>query len=69
MGVAAGVITLTACGSDSGSGDGLVMTVWGGETDKAAYQKRIDLLVRKFPELKVKLQLIPARRTRRRCRR
>jgi multiple sugar transport system substrate-binding protein len=59
MGVAAGVITLTACGSDSGSGDGLVMTVWGGEPDKKAYQARIDLLVKKYPEMKVKLQLIP----------
>ena len=67
MGLAAGVITLTACGSDSdkGSSEGnataadLVMTVWGGESDKTAYQKRIDLLVKKFPELKVTLQLIP----------
>ena len=68
MGLAAGVITLTACGSDSddkGSTSGnataanLVMTVWGGENDKTTYQKRIDLLVKKFPELKVTLQLIP----------
>lgn len=59
IGLAAGVVTLTACGSSAGSSDGLVMTVWGGETDRAAYQKRIDLLVKKFPELKVKLQLIP----------
>jgi multiple sugar transport system substrate-binding protein len=59
MGVAAGVITLTACGSSSGTGDSLVMTVWGGEPDRTAYQKRIDMLVKKFPELKVKLQLIP----------
>jgi multiple sugar transport system substrate-binding protein len=66
MGVAAGIITLTACGSDSDSGSGssdsasLVMTVWGGETDKTTYQKRIDLLVKKYPELKVTLQLIPS---------
>ena len=67
MGLAAGVITLTACGSDSDKGSSagnataanLVMTVWGGESDKTAYQKRIDLLVKKFPELKVTLQLIP----------
>ncbi|TPQ19224.1 ABC transporter substrate-binding protein [Streptomyces sporangiiformans] len=61
LGVAAGVITLTACGSSSGSGDEpLVMTVWGGETDRATYQKRINLLVKKYPDLKVKLQLIPS---------
>lgn len=58
---AAGVITLTACGSDS-SGDGgdgaLVMTVWGGEVDKAAYQARIDALVEAHPEMSVTLQLI-----------
>ncbi|MER5184904.1 sugar ABC transporter substrate-binding protein [Streptomyces sp. NPDC002896] len=61
LGVAAGVITLTACGSSSGSSDEpLVMTVWGGETDRTTYQKRIDLLVKKYPDLKVKLQLIPS---------
>src|SRR5439155_4937431 len=61
-------ITLTACGSNSDdkastSGNAtaanLVMAVWGGDADKTAYQKRIDLLVKKFPELKVTLQLIP----------
>jgi len=63
---AAGVITLTACGSGSGGSSGggssaeLVMTVWGGEVDKKAYQDRIDMLVKKYPELKVTLQLIPA---------
>jgi len=62
---AAGVITLTACGSDSDSGSGgrsspLVMTVWGGEPDRVTYQKRIDLLVQKYPDLSVKLQLIPS---------
>ncbi|GAA1715413.1 ABC transporter substrate-binding protein [Kribbella sp. NPDC056951] len=67
LGLSAGMITLTACGADSdkpsGGGDAaaeLVMTVWGGENDKATYQKRIDLLVAKYPELKVKLQLIPS---------
>ncbi|MGN9758774.1 ABC transporter substrate-binding protein [Streptomyces sp. SD31] len=61
LGVAAGVVTLTACGSGSGSSSGpLVMTVWGGDADRKTYQKRIDLLVKKYPELKVKLQLIPS---------
>jgi multiple sugar transport system substrate-binding protein len=61
---AAGIITLTACGADSdaggkGGGGPLVMTVWGGDSDKKAYQQRIDLLVKKHPDLSVKLQLIP----------
>ncbi len=62
MSAAAGVVTLTACGSSaSGSSGGpLVMTVWGGDPDRKAYQARIDALVKKFPELKVKLQLIPS---------
>ncbi|WP_246561560.1 ABC transporter substrate-binding protein [Streptomyces roseirectus] len=62
MSAAAGVITLTACGHSAGgsSGGPLVMTVWGGDPDRKAYQARIDLLVKKFPELKVKLQLIPS---------
>lgn len=65
MSLAAGVITLTACGSDSDEGTGnpeaanLVMAVWGGDPDKKAYQQRIDLLVKKFPEIKITLQLIP----------
>ncbi|MBO1330697.1 sugar ABC transporter substrate-binding protein [Streptomyces sp. VRA16 Mangrove soil] len=61
-GVAAGVITLTACGSGSGSSSDspLTMTVWGGDTDRTTYQKRIDLLVEKYPQMKVKLQLIPS---------
>ncbi|MER5748379.1 sugar ABC transporter substrate-binding protein [Streptomyces sp. NPDC002088] len=59
---AAGVITLTACGSGSGAGSSgpLVMTVWGGDTDRKTYQARIDLLVKKYPDLNVKLQLIPS---------
>ncbi|GIE95430.1 sugar ABC transporter substrate-binding protein [Paractinoplanes rishiriensis] len=60
---AAGVITLTACGADSdgesGKGGPLTMTVWGGDSDRVAYQKRLDLLVAKYPDLSVKLQLIP----------
>ncbi|KJK34132.1 sugar ABC transporter substrate-binding protein [Streptomyces variegatus] len=60
LGVAAGVVTLTACGSGSGSSDApLLMTVWGGDPDRKTYQARIDLLVKKHPDLKVKLQLIP----------
>ena len=31
------------------------MTVWGGESDKTAYQKRIDLLTAKYPKLKIHL--------------
>ena len=58
---AAGVITLSACGASSGGSSGpLVMTVWGGDADRKAYQKRIDLLVAKYPDLKVTLQLIPS---------
>jgi len=61
---AAGIITLTACGADSGGGSGksgpLAMTVWGGEPDRVTYQKRLDLLVAKYPELSVKLQIIPS---------
>ncbi|MEU7717127.1 sugar ABC transporter substrate-binding protein [Streptomyces tibetensis] len=60
LGVAAGVITLTACGSGAGAADApLVMTVWGGDPDRKTYQARIDLLVKKHPDLKVKLQLVP----------
>jgi multiple sugar transport system substrate-binding protein len=62
---AAGVITLTACGSSSGGSSSsksspLTMTVWGGDNDRVAYQKRLDLLVQKYPDLSVKLQLIPS---------
>lgn len=60
-----GVITLTACGS-SGSGTAsaggdknFVMTVWGGDPDKAAYQTRLDLAKAKFPDYKITLQIIP----------
>jgi multiple sugar transport system substrate-binding protein len=61
---AAGVITLTACGSSSGGGSSknspLTMTVWGGESDRATYQKRLDMLVAKYPDIKVTLQIIPS---------
>jgi len=62
LSAAAGVSTLTACGNSAGSSatGPLVMTVWGGDPDRKAYQARIDLLVKKYPELKVKLQLIPS---------
>lgn len=57
-----GAITLTACGSKAqGSSDApLKMTAWGGDSDKKAYQDRIDLLVKAQPDLKVTLQLIPS---------
>ena len=61
-----GVITLTACGSggsSSGSSSSgaknFVMTVWGGDPDKAAYQARLDLAKAKFPDYKITLQIIP----------
>ncbi|WP_247041415.1 ABC transporter substrate-binding protein [Arthrobacter rhizosphaerae] len=60
-----GVITLTACGSsgsNTASGGGaknFVMTVWGGDPDKAAYQTRLDLAKAKFPDYKITLQIIP----------
>jgi multiple sugar transport system substrate-binding protein len=61
---AGGVITLTACGADSDGGSAkggpLTMTVWGGDSDRVAYQKRLDLLVAKHPDLSVKLQLTPS---------
>ena len=44
---ALGIITLTACGgsgtASSSGGKDFVMTVWGGDPDKAAYQARLDL--------------------------
>ncbi|MFC0672680.1 ABC transporter substrate-binding protein [Brachybacterium hainanense] len=36
------------------------MTVWGGESDKEAYQARIDLAKEKFPDYTITLQLIPS---------
>lgn len=36
-----------------------VMTVWGGEPDKEAYQARIDLAQKEFPDYEIVLQLIP----------
>jgi multiple sugar transport system substrate-binding protein len=63
MGAAAGIITLSACGGGRGVGSGgnkpFVMTVWGGDPDKKAYQARLDLLKKKFPTYDVTLQLIP----------
>lgn len=37
-----------------------VMTVWGGEPDREAYQARIDLAQEKFPDYEIVLQLIPS---------
>lgn len=60
-----GVITLTACGSSgsstasAGGAKDFVMTVWGGDPDKAAYQTRLDLAKAKFPDYKITLQIIP----------
>lgn len=60
-----GVITLTACGSSgsstasTGGAKNFVMTVWGGDPDKAAYQTRLDLAKAKFPDYKITLQIIP----------
>ena len=61
---AVGIITLTACGSGSGSASSgakdFVMTVWGGEIDKAAYQARHRPAGQgKFPDCNITLQLIP----------
>jgi multiple sugar transport system substrate-binding protein len=60
---AVGIITLTACGSGSGSASSgakdFVMTVWGGDPDKAAYQARLDLAKSKFPDYNITLQIIP----------
>ncbi|EWS79486.1 sugar ABC transporter substrate-binding protein [Brachybacterium phenoliresistens] len=69
-GAAGAGLGLAACGGGSG-GDGgtpesdpdhkdLVMTVWGGEADKIAYQARVDLAKEKFPDYTITLQLIPS---------
>lgn len=71
LGGAGGAFGLVACGSSAGAGDGsapksdeshkeFVMTVWGGESDKEAYQARIDLATKKFPDYSITLQLIPS---------
>jgi multiple sugar transport system substrate-binding protein len=60
-----GMTALTACGADGAEGGSeggvttLTMTVWGGDTDKKAYQERVDMLEAAHPEIKVDLQLIP----------
>ncbi|MGO2537129.1 MAG: hypothetical protein ACTH8W_13270, partial [Brachybacterium tyrofermentans] len=70
MGAAGTALGLAACGSSSDVGDGstpesdenhkeFVMTVWGGEGDKKAYQARVDLASEKFPDYTITLQLIP----------
>lgn len=50
---------LVACSGNSGaSDDAIVMTIWGGETDKAVYTERLKLAQEKYPDIKVKLQQI-----------
>lgn len=65
---ATGATTLASCGGGGGTGskgdgkgDGkpMVMTVWGGDTDKAAYQARLDAL-KKAKGIDVTLQMIPS---------
>ncbi|KNH22283.1 sugar ABC transporter substrate-binding protein [Arthrobacter sp. ZBG10] len=60
---ALGIITLTGCGgsgtASSSGGKDFVMTVWGGDPDKAAYQARLDLAKAKYPDYNITLQLIP----------
>ena len=67
MGATGAALGLAACGGSS-AGDvpdsdenhkDFVMTVWGGEEDKIAYQARIDLAKEKFPDYNITLQLIP----------
>src|SRR5699024_11432154 len=67
MGATGAALGLAACGGSS-AGDvpdsdenhkDFVMTVWGGEEDKIAYQARIDLTKEKFPDYNITLQLIP----------
>ena len=60
MGAVGAAAGLAACGGGSSSAGGVpesdedhtsfVMTVWGGEEDKNAYQARIDLAKEKFPD-------------------
>ncbi len=69
-GAAGAGLGLAACGGGSGGDAGtpesdpdhkdLVMTVWGGEADKLAYQARVDLATEKFPDYTISLQLIPS---------
>lgn len=67
LGALVGATALTACSQGRGgtprsdeSHKDLVMTVWGGESDKNTYQARIDLAKKKFPDYTITLQLIPA---------
>lgn len=70
MSAAGAALGLAACGGSSGAAGGVpdsdeshkdfVMTVWGGEEDKNAYQARIDLAKEKFPDYNITLQLIPS---------
>src|SRR5690625_3295637 len=65
---AAGAATVAGCGQifaeaeikePDPSHTRFVMTVWGGEPDREAYQARVDLAQEQFPEYEIVLQLIP----------
>jgi len=60
-----GAAALTGCsgsgpGESGGNKEPMVMTVWGGDTDKIAYQTRLDALKQAHPDLVVDLQMIPS---------
>jgi multiple sugar transport system substrate-binding protein len=61
-----GAAALVGCSPSGGGGtpgapaEPMVMTVWGGDTDKAAYQARLDALKAAHPDIVVTLQMIPS---------
>ena len=61
--VLAATTALAACGgNEEGGGDGpvaLTMTVWGGDLDKQTYGERLELAEKEFPNIDIKLELIP----------
>ena len=62
---AAGALTLTACAQGGGNDESpsgpttLKMVVWGGDSDKASYQERLDLFEASQDDITIDLQLIP----------
>ncbi|BDR53694.1 sugar ABC transporter substrate-binding protein [Bombiscardovia nodaiensis] len=50
--------SLAGCGSNGAGKDDLVLTIWGGDTDKQTMQQRLDLAKKKYPSINVKLQYI-----------